>query len=131
MFKSVMIVDDSATMRLITRKFLETSGFNIGRIEEAASGAEALEKLAKEPVELVLCDMNMPEMNGVELVKKIRGEIKGGGDIKIIMISAEDSEEYVREITAAGADGHITKPFNAKKLLNGIAANIKSRQVEI
>ena len=120
-----MIVDDSTIMRLITRKFLDSSGFNIGRIEEAASGEQALEKLRKQTVELILCDMNMPGMSGVELVKKIRAEITGGDDIKIIMISAEENSEYIQTITAAGADGYITKPFNAEKLIEGILLNIE------
>ena len=87
--------------------------------------------LKEQTVELILCDMNMPGMSGVELVKNIRSEIKGGDDIRIIMISAEESEEYVQTITAAGADGFITKPFNAQKLLDGILSNVQSRQIEI
>jgi len=64
-----MIVDDSATMRKIVIRTVRMSGLNISRVEEAGNGAEALEKLSANPVDIILCDINMPEMSGMELAK--------------------------------------------------------------
>jgi two-component system chemotaxis response regulator CheY len=65
MSKSLMIVDDSATMRKIIMKTIRMSGLEFDRTEEAGNGAEALEKMKGSAVDIVLCDINMPEMNGV------------------------------------------------------------------
>ena len=72
MGKSLMLVDDSATMRKIITRTVQMSGLAIDRIEEAGDGSEALTKLEANPVDLIMCDINMPGMGGLELVKKIR-----------------------------------------------------------
>ena len=70
MGKSLMIVDDSATMRKIIMRTVRMSGLEFERTEEAGSGTEAMQKLTAGPVDVVLCDINMPEMNGTEMVKR-------------------------------------------------------------
>lgn len=70
MAKSLMIVDDSATMRKIIIRTVRMSGLEFDRTEEAGNGKEALEKLQGSPVDIVLCDINMPEMSGTEMVKE-------------------------------------------------------------
>ena len=72
MAKSLMIVDDSATMRKIIMRTVRMSGLEFDRTEEAGNGKEALEKLQASPVDIVLCDINMPEMSGTEMVKEAR-----------------------------------------------------------
>ncbi len=72
MAKSLMIVDDSATMRKIIIRTMRMSGLDFDQTVEAGNGAEALEKLKASPVDIVLCDINMPEMGGMEMVKKVR-----------------------------------------------------------
>jgi len=114
MAKSLMIVDDSATMRKIVIRTVRMSGLNISRVEEAGNGAEALEKLNANPVDILLCDINMPEMSGMELVKKVR-EIAACADTKIIMVSTESSQEVIDGTIADGANGYITKPFTPEK----------------
>ena len=114
MAKSLMIVDDSATMRKIVIRTVRMSGLNISRVEEAGNGAEALEKLKANPVDILLCDINMPEMSGMELVKKVR-EMAACADTKIIMVSTESSQEVIDNIIADGANGYITKPFTPEK----------------
>jgi len=111
MAKSLMIVDDSATMRKIIMRTVRMSGLEFERTEEAGNGAEAIEKLKVSPVDLVLCDINMPEMNGLEMVKKIRTELKTCDGTKIIMVSTESSQELIDGVIKDGANGFITKPF--------------------
>ena len=115
MAKSLMIVDDSATMRKIIMRTVRMSGLDFERTEEAGNGAEAIEKLKTAPVDLVLCDINMPEMNGIEMVKKIRTDLKNCDSTKIIMVSTESSQELIDGVMADGANGFITKPFTPEK----------------
>ena len=114
MGKSLMIVDDSATMRKIIMRTVRMSGLEFERTEEAGSGTEALQKLTAGPVDVVLCDINMPEMNGTELVKKAR-ELPSCKSMKIIMVSTESAQELIDRVIADGADGYITKPFTPEK----------------
>ena len=114
MAKSLMIVDDSATMRKIIMRTIRMSGLEFDRTEEAGNGSEAIGKLGSGPVDIMLCDVNMPEMNGMELVKKVR-EMDSCVDMKIIMVSTESSEELIKNVIADGANGYITKPFTPEK----------------
>lgn len=114
MAKSLMIVDDSATMRKIIMRTVAMSGLQFSRMEEAGNGNEALEKLNAGPIDIMLCDINMPEMSGTELVKKVR-ELGSCADTKIIMVSTESSQETIDGVIADGANGFITKPFTPEK----------------
>ena len=114
MAKSLMIVDDSATMRKIIMRTVRMSGLEFDRTEEAGNGVEALEKLGASPVDVILCDINMPEMGGPEVVKKVR-ELPSCADTKIIMVSTESSQELIDGLMADGANGYITKPFTPEK----------------
>lgn len=110
MAKSLMIVDDSATMRKIIMRTVRMSGLEFDRTEEAGNGVEALEKLNADTVDIMLCDINMPEMSGTELVKKVR-ELDSCKAMKIIMVSTESSQDIVDSTMADGANGFISKPF--------------------
>jgi two-component system chemotaxis response regulator CheY len=110
MAKSLMIVDDSATMRKIIIRTIRMSGLEFDRTEEAGNGVEALGKLGSAVVDLILCDVNMPEMSGPELVKKVR-EMPVCANTKIVMVSTESSQELIDGLIASGANGYITKPF--------------------
>ena len=110
MAKSLMIVDDSATMRKIIMRTVRMSGLEFDRTEEAGNGVEALEKLGSETVDIMLCDINMPEMSGIELVKKVR-QMDSCKETTIIMVSTESSQDIVDSTIADGANGFITKPF--------------------
>ena len=103
MAKSLMIVDDSATMRKIVMRTVRMSGLEFDRTEEAGNGNEALEKLGGGPVDIVLCDVNMPEMSGTELVKEMR------------------KLELIDGVIADGANGYITKPFTPEKFQEKLA----------
>jgi two-component system chemotaxis response regulator CheY len=110
MAKSLMIVDDSATMRKIIMRTVRMSGLEFDRTEEAGNGVEALEKLNADTVDIMLCDINMPEMSGTELVKKVR-EMDSCNAMKIIMVSTESSQDIMDSTMADGANGFISKPF--------------------
>ena len=110
MAKSLMIVDDSATMRKIIMRTVRMSGLEFDRTEEAGNGVEALEKLNADTVDIILCDINMPEMSGTELVKKVR-ELDSCKAMKIIMVSTESSQDIMDSTMADGANGFISKPF--------------------
>ena len=115
MAKSLLIVDDSATMRKIVMKTVRMSGLEFDQIEEAGNGAEAIDKLKNGAVDLVLCDINMPEMSGIEMVKKVRSDVPECSNTKIVMVSTESSQTLIDELLAEGADGYITKPFTPEK----------------
>ncbi len=120
MGKTLMIVDDSATMRKIVMRTVKMSGLDFDRTEEAANGVEALEKLGDGPVDIMLCDINMPEMSGTELVKEVR-KLPACESTKIIMVSTESSQELIDGIMADGANGFITKPFTPEKFQEELA----------
>jgi len=120
MANSLMIVDDSATMRKIIMRTVRMSGLEFDRTEEAGNGEEALEKLGAEPVKLILCDINMPEMGGPELVRKIR-QMPSCENTKIIMVSTESSQEIIDSSIADGANGFITKPFTPEQFQQELA----------
>ncbi len=114
MAKTLMIVDDSATMRKIIIRTVRMSGLEFERTEEAENGVEALEKLSDGPVDIMLCDVNMPEMSGIELVKEVR-KLPDCENTKIIMVSTESSQELIDGVIADGANAFITKPFTPEK----------------
>ncbi len=114
MAKTLMIVDDSATMRKIIMRTVRMSGLEFDSTEEAGNGAEALEKLKAGPVDIVLCDINMPEMSGTEMVKQAR-QLPNCKETKIIMVSTESSQDLINSVMADGANGYITKPFTPEK----------------
>lgn len=115
MAKTLMIVDDSATMRKIIMRTIRMSGLEFEKTEEAGNGVEAIEKLKAATVDIILCDVNMPEMGGAEMVKKVRTELPSCADTKIIMVTTESAQELVDSIMADGANGFISKPFTPEK----------------
>jgi two-component system chemotaxis response regulator CheY len=120
MSKSLLIVDDSATMRKIIMRTIRMSGLSFDKTEEAGNGVEALEKLQQEAVDVMLCDINMPEMNGIELVGKVR-ELGNCDETKIIMVSTESSDDLISDLMNKGASGYITKPFTPEKFFEKIS----------
>jgi len=107
---TVLIVDDSSVMRKIVERALRQAGLNLAKVLEAGSGREGLEALERERVELIVSDINMPSMDGLEFLRQIqsRGLAQGA---PVVMITTESGEEHVREALAAGAQGYIRKPF--------------------
>jgi len=112
---SVLIVDDSLSMRKLIKKVIELSGFDVEEFLEAANGREALQLLEDHWVDLVLCDIHMPEMDGLELLRQMRQE-EVLGRIPVIMISTEGREEVLKEAQELGAKGYVKKPFSPEKI---------------
>ena len=113
MTKTVLTVDDSKAIRDMISFTLEPLGY---RVIGAEDGAQGLEKFKSETVNLVITDLNMPVMNGMDLIRNIRREGKGAG-VPIIMLTTESKPEMKEEGKAAGATGWITKPFDANMLV--------------
>jgi two-component system chemotaxis response regulator CheY len=105
----ILVVDDSKAMRMIVRRTLRLAGFRV-EVSEAASAQEALQVLKDQPIDLVLCDWNMPETTGLELLEKIRS---GGNKVKFGFVTSECSVEMRTAAGNAGALFMITKPFTA------------------
>jgi len=110
---NVLVVDDFATMRRIVKGVLKDLGFK--NIIEADNGVSALKDLKTEDVGLILCDWNMPKMNGLELLKTVRSDEKFK-DIPFIMVTAEGQKQNVVEAIKAGVSNYIVKPFTPETL---------------
>ncbi len=105
-----LIVDDSSVMRKIVERSLRQAGVELSKVLEAGNGAEALAVLAENQVDLILCDINMPVMDGLEFVKSLSG-VANAKDAPVVMITTEGSESHVVQALSSGAKGYIRKPF--------------------
>lgn len=109
----ILVVDDSRTMRQMVVFALKNAQFETA---EACDGVEAYKWAQRNLVDLVLSDVNMPNMNGIELIKKLRG-LANYRFVPILMLTTESSDERKMEGKSAGATGWIVKPFNPEKLI--------------
>ncbi|MGA8153947.1 MAG: response regulator [Terriglobales bacterium] len=105
-----LIVDDSSVMRKIVERSLRQAGIDLKQVLEAGNGVEALTVLQDNAVDLILCDINMPVMDGLEFVKKLSGVANAAG-VPVVMITTEGSESHVVQALSCGAKGYIRKPF--------------------
>jgi len=110
-----LIVDDSSVMRKIIERSLRQAGVNLSVVYEAGSGTDALELLKTKDVDLILSDINMPSMDGLEFLRQIRAQNLAVG-VPVVMITTESSEEHVKQAIQAGARGYIRKPFTAEQV---------------
>jgi len=110
--KLILTVDDSASMRMLLKTSLTAQGF---RIESANDGVEGLERMHQVQPDLLITDINMPKMDGFELIEAVRGVGQFRGT-PILVLSTEFSDEKKTRARSAGATGWITKPFDAEKL---------------
>jgi two-component system chemotaxis response regulator CheY len=110
-----LIVDDSSVMRKIVERSLRQAGIELAKVFEAGNGVEALAVLATNPVDLILCDINMPVMDGLEFVKQLSGVANAKG-VPVVMITTEGSESHVVQALSFGARGYIRKPFTAQQV---------------
>ena len=115
MGKKIMIVDDSSTMRKIVSRSLRQAGIDVEEILEASDGQEALNTLADTNVDLILSDINMPNMDGLEFLRQ-KGADDGIKDIPVVMISTEGGADIIGEAKSLGAKGSIKKPFTPDKV---------------
>ena len=108
-----LIVDDFATMRRIVRNLLKEIGF--GNADEAEDGVDAMNKLKAGGFDFVVSDINMPNMNGFDLLKSIRAE-PALKELPVLMVTAEAKKEDIIAAAQAGASGYIVKPFTKATL---------------
>lgn len=116
MTKTVMIVDDAIVIRQLITMTLARQGFDV---IEAVDGTDALRKVNGKKIEMVITDLNMPQMDGIELIRQLRSR----PDFRftpIVMLTTESQQTKKEEGQKAGASGWILKPFNAKQLLEAV-----------
>ena len=110
-----LIVDDSSVMRKIVERALRQAGLEPLVVHEAGNGVEGLTLLKEKPVDLILSDINMPSMDGLEFLRQIQERHLAPG-VPVVMITTESSEEHVKQAIQAGARGYIRKPFTAEQV---------------
>jgi two-component system, chemotaxis family, chemotaxis protein CheY len=111
--KTVLTVDDSPSVRRMVAMTLAEQGYNV---IEAFDGQDGLAKATSQPVDVVITDQNMPNMDGLTFIKEFRRTAQGRG-VPIIVLSTESSDELKSVARTAGATGWMVKPFNQEKLI--------------
>jgi two-component system chemotaxis response regulator CheY len=120
-----LIVDDSSVMRKIVERALRQAGLEALVVHEAATGVEGLEMLKMHTVDLILSDINMPSMDGLEFLRQVRAQNLAPG-VPVVMITTESSEEHVKQAIVAGAQGYIRKPFTAEQVKERVLPLVKA-----
>ena len=115
MDSDVLVVDDSAAIRKILTRVLRQTGMAIQTIHEAGDGQEALAVMALHRVDLVLSDINMPKMDGLQLLASLKASPQWQ-NIPVVMITTEGGETKVAEAVKLGAAGYVRKPFTADQI---------------
>jgi two-component system chemotaxis response regulator CheY len=119
----VLIVDDSAAIRKILQRVLRQTDLNLGEIKEAGDGTEAVEILKDRTFGLILSDINMPQMDGLQLLARIK-EMEHLKNVPVIMITTEGGQGKVMEAVQLGATGYVRKPFTADQIKEKLAGVI-------
>jgi len=112
--KKILIVDDSTSLRAILKSALESNGYSV---TEAENGSVALEKITSD-VNLMITDINMPVMNGIELIKQVRANCVCNKAIPILVLTTEDQQDLKDKAKEYGATGWLIKPFDEQRLLS-------------
>lgn len=119
---TILVVDDAAFMRMMIRDILSKEGY---RIEEAVNGRDAVEKYDQVKPDLVTLDITMPEMNGIDTLKVIRGK---SPNARVLMVSAMGQQQMIMEALEAGAMDFLVKPFQPTKVLETVKKCLSSDQ---
>ena len=117
MTKTIMVVDDSASLRTVVGLALKGAGY---QVIEGCDGADALSKLGGQKVYLIVTDLNMPKLNGIEFVKQVK-QLPNYKFTPIIMLTTEAQEAKKREGQAAGIKAWVTKPFTPEVLIGAVS----------
>jgi DNA-binding response OmpR family regulator len=118
MADTILIADDEASIRDLARLYLEKEGF---RVQTAENGAQALAQIRREPPALLVLDLMMPEMDGWEVCRRLRGE----GNLPILILTARDQDIDKIVALEMGADDYLTKPFNPREMVARVRAILR------
>src|SRR5437870_4437643 len=121
-YANCLIVDDEPRLRLILSQLMRAEGF---RCVEAANGLEALDHLSREPITLVMSDMEMPKMNGIELLKHLRAKYP---DVAVVMVTGNSDVETAVGTLSAGAMDYIVKPFQLEEVRARVKQALEKRR---
>lgn len=119
----ILVVDDAPQVRRVLRAILTAEGYTTS---EARDGEEAIERFAEEPYDIILLDVNMPRMDGLQVCRAIRGK----SDVPIIMLTVRDAERDKVLALDAGADDYVVKPFGMQELLARIRAALRRTSLQ-
>jgi two-component system chemotaxis response regulator CheY len=111
----ILIVDDSSVMRKIIERSLRQAGLEQAEVVEAGNGVEALSQVREGVFDLILSDMNMPAMDGIEFLRQL-ATMESAKGIPVVMVTTEGSESRVVEALSIGAKGYIRKPFTPDQI---------------
>jgi len=117
---SILIVDDSTVIRQMVKKTMDIAGLDVGDVYEAGNGIEALATLSDHPVAVMLVDINMPTMNGIQLLTRMKKNDRLQ-HIPIVIVSTEGSKERIKELERIGIFGYLRKPFQPEQLRDVLA----------
>jgi two-component system chemotaxis response regulator CheY len=116
---TILIVDDSAMMRKVVLRTLKMAGVDFETVIEAGDGAEGIALLKQHQVALIMCDINMPVMGGLEMIEAVKEQGLAPG-VPIVMVTTEGNETQVRQAILAGARGYIRKPFTVEHIESNV-----------
>lgn len=114
-----LVIDDSPVMRQVICRSLRLSGLAFSECVEASNGEQALELLHQQPVDVILCDINMPQMDGEQLLEKIEKDPKLSS-IPVLIVTADATAPRVQRMLGLGAQGYLLKPFSPERLRSEI-----------
>ncbi len=121
---SILAVDDMRSMRELVQSVLEKRGYTVSTAED---GLKALAAAQKAPFDLIIADINMPNLDGVDLIKHLRG-LPGYETTPILMLTTESADEKKLAARTAGANGWIQKPFNPQRLANAVEKTLAKQR---
>jgi len=125
---SVLIVDDSPVMRGFIRRVMTLSGFEVGECFEAADGEDALAQLQEHQVDVILTDINMPKMNGEELLRRLETHERFRS-VPTLVVSTDATRQRILRMLSLGAQGYMTKPFSPEALRGELERILGERHV--
>ncbi len=115
MSKNILIVDDSATIRSMVKRTVRMIDLDVGEIYEASNGIEALAQLADHDVAVLVVDINMPTMDGIQLLTRMKDNDRLK-HMPIVIASTEGSEQRIQQLNELGISGYVRKPFHPEQL---------------
>jgi two-component system chemotaxis response regulator CheY len=111
---AILVADDSAIVRAMVKKALAMAGLDVGQVHEAGDGQEALEVLGRNWIDVVFADINMPRMNGIELVRRMR-ETPALAATPIVIVSSDRTKARIDELERSGVRAYVKKPFRPEQ----------------